>query len=102
VRTPPVVWIVTAVAATSSVPATYAIQRIYQAFAGREPDPALVVWTPHIAMFWRLNVAGYVAGMVAVLTYMAAVRDPARTARVVCAGVLVVGALIGLQGALVP
>jgi hypothetical protein len=85
-----------------SVPATYATLRTYEVVFKREPNPALVVWSPHIAMFWRLAVGGYVAGMVAVLAYMAAQRDLARVTRLLSASVLVVGAMIGLQGLLMP
>jgi hypothetical protein len=53
-------------------------------------------------MFWRLGVGVYVAGMIAVPVYMAASRDLARTARAVCASVFVIGAMIGVQGLLMP
>ncbi len=96
------VWTATIVAAVLSVPATYAALRAYDVLRRSEPNPATIVWTPHIAMFWRLAIAGYVAGMVASLVYMAARRDLARTARVLCASVFVVGAMIGVQGLLMP
>ncbi|MGO8993042.1 MAG: hypothetical protein ACLQVI_06925 [Polyangiaceae bacterium] len=101
-RTQPPVWIATVVSALLSVPATYAALRAYEVVFKREPNPANIVWTPHIAMFWRLTAAGYVAGMVATLAYVAARRDLARTTRVLCASVFVVGAMIGIQGLLMP
>ncbi len=101
-RTPPPVWIATVVAALLSVPATYALLRTYEVVFRSEPNPATIVWTPHIAMFWRLAVAGYVAGMVAPLVYLAASRDLGRTTRVLSASVFVVGAMIGIQGLLMP
>jgi len=102
VRTQLAARIATVIAALLSVPATYSVLRAYEVVFKREPNPALVVWSPHIAMFWRLAIAGYVAGMVAPLAYIAARRDLARTTRVLCASVFVVGAMIGIQGLLMP
>jgi hypothetical protein len=96
------VWIATVVAALLSVPATYAVLRAYEVLFRKEPNPATIVWSPHIAMFWRLAVAGYVAGMVGSLAFMAARRDLARTTHVLCRSVFVVGAMIGIQGLLMP
>jgi hypothetical protein len=96
------VWVATVVAALLSVPATYAVLRTSEVLLLREPNPATIVWSPHIAVFWRLLVAGYVAGMVGPLAYMAARRDLARTTHVLCVGVFVVGAMIGVQGLLMP
>ena len=101
-RTKLPVWIVTVVAAVLSMPATYAVLRAYEVLLKSEPNPATIVWSPHIAMFWRLAAAAYVAGMVATLAYVAARRDLARVARVLCASVFVVGAMIGIQGLLMP
>ncbi len=101
-RTPPPVWIASLVAALLSVPATYALLRAYDVLFRSEPNPANIVWSPHIAMFWRLGVGLYVAGMAAPLAYMAARRDLARTTRVLAASVLVIGALSAVQGLLMP
>ncbi|HEY8075914.1 MAG TPA: hypothetical protein VIF62_17425 [Labilithrix sp.] len=89
-------------ASVLSMPATYAILRAYEALLRSEPNPALVVWSPHIAVFWRLGIAVYVAGMVAPLAYVAARRDLRRLSRVLCTAVVVVGAMIGIQGLLLP
>ncbi len=94
--------IVTLVAALLSIPATYAVLRAYDVLFRTEPNPATIVWSAHIAMFWRLGVGVYVAGMVSVLAYMAASRDLVRTIRVLYVGVFVVGAMIGVQGLLMP
>jgi hypothetical protein len=53
-------------------------------------------------MFWRLGIGVYVAGMVAPLVYLAARRDLARTTRALSASVLVIGALISIQGLFLP
>ncbi len=94
--------IATLVAAILSIPATYAVLRAYDVLFRTEPNPATIVWSAHIAMFWRLGVGVYVAGMVSVLAYMAASRDLVRTIRVLYVGVFVVGAMIGVQGLLMP
>ena len=94
--------IATLVAAVLSVPATYAVLRAYDVLFRNEPNPATIVWSAHIAMFWRLGVGVYVAGMVAVLAYMAASRNIAGTTRVLYVSVYVVGAMIGVQGLLMP
>jgi hypothetical protein len=90
------------VAALLSVPATYALIRAFEVLFMSEPNPATVVWSPHVAVFWRLVIAGYVSGMVAPLAFLAARRDLMRTTRVLCGSVFVVGMLIGVQGMLMP
>jgi hypothetical protein len=102
VRTQLPVWLATLMAALLSVPATYAVLRAYEVLFRSEPNPALVVWSAHIAMFWRVGIAGYVAGMLAPLAYLAARRDLARFTRLLCKSVFVVGAMIGIQGLLMP
>jgi hypothetical protein len=102
VRTERPVWIATAVAALLSMPATYAILRAYEVVFKTEPNPAMVVWSPHVAVFWRVCLAGYVAGMVAPLAYLAARSDLARFARVLCASATIVGVMIGAQALFLP
>jgi hypothetical protein len=102
VQTQRPVWIATILAALLSVPATYAVLRAYEVLLRSEPNPATIVWTPHIAIFWRLAAAGYVAGMVAPLAYMAARRDLMRVTHVLFVSVFVVGAMISIQGLLMP
>jgi hypothetical protein len=102
VRTQLPVWMATVAAAVLSMPATYATLRAYEVLFKREPNPALVVWSAHIAVFWRVGIAGYVAGMVAAFAYLAARRDLPRFTRFLCTCVFVVGAMIGVQGLLMP
>jgi hypothetical protein len=102
VRTQLPVWITTVIAALLSVPATYAVLRAYEVFWKSEPNPATIVWTPHIAIFWRLAAAGYVAGMVAPLAYMAARRNLEQTTHVLYVSVFFIGVMIGVQGLLLP
>jgi hypothetical protein len=85
-----------------AIPTTYALLRARDVLFFVEPDPATVAWSAHIAMFWRLAVSCYVAGMVAPLAWMAARADPARTFRFLSAAVVVVAVLIGAQGIFLP
>lgn len=94
--------VATALAAILSMPATYAVLRAYDVLFKNEPNPATIVWSAHIAMFWRLAVGVYVAGMVVPVALMAARADLARTMRVLRTCVFVVAAMIGFQGLLMP
>lgn len=96
------IWIVTILTGLISVPATYAFLRAYEVLAFTEPNPARIVWTPHIAVFWRIGIAAYVAGMVAPLAYLAARRDVAKVSRVLYPSLLVAGAMIAVQGIFMP
>jgi hypothetical protein len=89
-------------AALLTVPAAYAILRAFDVLFRNEPDPATIVWSAHIAMFWRLAIGGYAAGMVAPLGFMAARRDPARTMTALSAVAVAVAAMIGAQGLFLP
>jgi hypothetical protein len=94
--------LVVAANAILAIVATYALQRTYDVLFRSEPNPATIVWSAHIAMFWRLGIGVYVAGPVALMTFMAARRDLARTTRVTAALVPLVGGLIAIQGAFLP
>ena len=91
-----------AINALSSIVITYALFRAYDAFLRNEPNPATVIWSAHIAMFWRLGIGAYVAGMVAALVVVAGRRNFAATTRVTAALVPIAFALIAVQGALLP
>lgn len=91
-----------AVNALLAIVATYALLRSYDVFFKAEPNPATIVWSAHIAMFWRLGVGVYVAGMVALIVLLAGRRNLALTTRITAALVPAVGALIAIQGALLP
>jgi hypothetical protein len=88
--------------AVLAVIVTYAALRAYDVVFGDAPDPATVVWSAHIAMFWRLGVGAYAAGLVAILVTLVARQDLAATTRVTVALVPIVGAMIAIQGALLP
>ena len=90
------------VAALLSVPASYAVLRAYDVLFKNEPNPDTIVWSAHIAMFWRLAVGGYIAGMIVPLGYVAARKDLARTMRALELIVVVVAVMIGVQGLFMP
>ena len=85
------------------MPATYATLRTFDvAVLPPEPNPATIVWSAHTAIFWRLNISVFVAAMAAPLLFIAADANLARTARFLCSGVLVVTAMIAIQGLFMP
>jgi len=94
--------VATSIAALLSIPASYAALRAYDVLFKNEPNPATIAWSPHIAMFWRLAVGTYVAGMIAPLAWVAARRDLARTLKALEILVVVVAAWIGVQGLFLP
>ena len=95
--------VATGIAAVLAVPAAYALQRAFDVLVRPpEQNPAKIVWTAHIAMFWRLNICAFVAGMVAFGAYLAAKKDLARTMGVLNVCVVVAAVAITLQGLLMP
>jgi hypothetical protein len=91
-------WIAAALAAAGF----YAVLRVGQALGGAEPDPALIVWSPHAGFFWRAWTAAYFGVMAGFAVFVLAPRAPERVARAVAALVVVVAALVTAQGLLVP
>lgn len=94
--------VIVALNAILTVVATYALLRGYDVLFKNEPNPATIIWSAKIAMFWRLGIGTYVAGMTAVMTLLFARRNLALATRVTAALVPIVGALIALQGAFLP
>ena len=90
------------VSAVLAVIVTYAGLRAYDVAFKDEPDPATVVPSAHVAMFWRLGVGVYVAGIVATLVFLLARGNLAATTRVTVALVPIVGAMIAIQGLFLP
>jgi hypothetical protein len=85
-----------------AVPATYALLRAWEVLAGHSSGPPIVVWSPDIALFRRLRVGAYVAGMVVPVVYFLAGRASATTARALERAAIVVGALVGMQAIFLP
>ncbi len=92
----------TAIAVLFAIPATYSVLRAYDVFFRNEPDPATVVWSSHIAMFWRLAVAGYMAATLAPIAYAAARRDLPRTVKTLGVLLFVASGTVGVQGLFLP
>lgn len=90
------------VAACTTAAGLYAVMRVAQALIFAEPDPALVIWSEHAGFFWRAWTVAYAGGMVGLLTWIAAARDPARVAGVLTRAVPAAAALLAAQGVLVP
>ena len=94
---------VTLIAVFLAIPATYAVLRSYDVLVrAPEPNPATIVWSAHIAMFWRLAIGAYVAGMASPLAYFAARKNLATTVRVLSVAVVAVAGVCLVQGLLMP
>lgn len=91
-----------AIAALLAVVATYAVLRGFVVLTQSEPNPALVISSPRIPMFWRIGIGAYAGGFVAMLVYFLGARDAAKTMRVVLGAVGPVAVLIAVQGLLLP
>ncbi len=63
-------------------PAIYGLERAVEWLQGEAGDPRLVLRTLHTAYYWRVAVALWGGGLVAILFYASLVRagDPARVA----------------------
>jgi hypothetical protein len=94
--------LVAAIAVLLAVPATYALLRAYDVVFDPPFNPAMPPGSAHIAMFWRLSVAGYAAGMVAPVAYFVARRWLVRTAFAISTLALVVAAMVMVQGLALP
>jgi hypothetical protein len=90
------------IAGSLTATSLYAVLRLVQALLLAEPNPALVIYSPHAGFFWRAWTAAYVGGMVAFVAWFAAGRDAPKTARVILAATTPAAALIVAQGLLVP
>jgi hypothetical protein len=88
--------------------AAYALLRGYDALfrAGDESVasavPAAAEWSGRIAMFWRVGVGAYAGGIVAAIVALVARTSLSRATRTTAVLVPVVGALIAVQGTLLP
>ncbi|MEO6572594.1 MAG: hypothetical protein ABIP89_02055 [Polyangiaceae bacterium] len=92
----------TAMNALLAIVATYALLRGYDVCFKSEPNPATIVWSAHIAMFWRLGIGLYVGGFAAMVVVLLGRRNFPRTVQVTAALVPAIGALIAIQGAFLP
>ncbi len=94
--------VVAALAGLLAVPATYALLRGYDVMFRHEANPATVIFSAKIAMFWRLGIGGYVGGMIAFAVFFLARRDLHRTVRGLSFAATVVAAMVVIQGLFLP
>jgi hypothetical protein len=92
------------IAAALASAAFYAALRVGQALVGNEPDPALIIWSPHAGFFWRAWTAAYFGVMAGFVVFVVAARTLAldRVARALSVAVVVVALLVAAQGLFVP
>lgn len=88
--------------ASATIALVYAVIRVVQALFYPEADPALVVWSPRAAMFWRFWIGVYIGGGIGIGTYALATRAPLQAARWSHALVWVSALAITLQGIFLP
>lgn len=80
----------------------YAVVRVIQGVLFPEPNPALVVWSVRIGMFWRIGVVVYASLLVAPLAFRWARRDLLGACRGALWGVSAAALAIALQAAVFP
>lgn len=90
------------VAGLLAIPAAYAVLRAWEVLTGPAPGPAVGVWTPATALFRRLGVAAYVAGMAGPMVYVLALRGTARAARALGHAAVAVAVLAAAQAIFLP
>ncbi|GAC1571930.1 MAG: hypothetical protein NVS3B20_03810 [Polyangiales bacterium] len=80
----------------------YAAIRVVMFKIAPDPNPALVVASARVAMFWRLVVGAYVATLVTIPVYALARRDLGLVVRILSVAAPITAIAIVLQGILVP
>ncbi len=93
-----------ALAFLSTTALVYAGLRAYDVVFGREANPATVlyVYDEHIALFWRLAIAAFAGGAVALLCAALSARHPARVARAVTGALPVIALIVAVQALVLP
>ena len=94
--------VVTGIGVLAVVPVVYAGLRAYSALILGEAAPLSVGPSVHIAMFWRVNLAVYVGVACAPLMFRWVREDAGRAVQWIERGVYGAGAVIALQGLLLP
>lgn len=90
------------IAALLALVATYAVLRGWVVLTQSEPNPALVIASARIPMFWRVGIGGYAGGFTAFVVWFLSGRDAARTLRWVLAAIGPVAFLGAIQGLFLP
>ena len=91
-----------ALSAVLIVPAVYAVLRANDVLFNKEPNPTTLMFSLRIAMFWRLGIGLYCAAMVVPIALLAARANLERTMRTLEVLVVVVAAMIAIQGVFLP
>ncbi len=84
------------------VVASYALLRAFDVLFRVEPNPATLVASVHIAMFWRLAVGSYAGGAVAFGSLWLSGRQATVFARGITWAIPIVAALVAVQGSFLP
>lgn len=82
------------VTAFAAAALAYALLRVGQRLSGPDPDPTLVLFSPHAGFFWRAWIAGYIGGMAGLAAWLSARQAAETTVRF--AGALVTLATVAL------
>lgn len=93
---------VAAILALSSVTFLYAAVRVVQALLFPEPNPALVMWSTRIAMFWRIGVVVYASLLLVPMALRWARRDLAAACRAAAWAVPAAAVALAVQAAVFP
>ena len=80
----------------------YALLRAVQWVLFREPNPALVVWTPHAGYFWRVWTVVFAGLLASLSAFLVAAQSVERAARALLPMLAVAAVLLSLQAAFMP
>ncbi len=92
----------TLVNAVLVIVASYALLRLFDVCFKHEPNPATVIWSAHIAMFWRIGIGTYAAAIASPMIWLFARRDIDRALNVTLHATMFVAVLLGVQGLAFP
>jgi hypothetical protein len=82
--------------------AAYAVVRGIQFFVYPDPNPATLVWSAHAGFFWRCWTCAYAGGFAAFVAYLVAHARPEAAARTLAPAIVVAGAMLVAQTAILP
>jgi hypothetical protein len=80
----------------------YALVRAVQWILFREPNPALVVWTPHAGYFWRVWTVAFAGVLASLSAFLVTSSSVERAARALLPMLAVAAVLLALQAAFMP
>ena len=80
----------------------YAVVRAVQYFLFPDPNPVLVVWSPHAGYFWRSWIVSYGGGLAAFIVFFASRTAAPKLARALPAALLASAAVLVAQTIVFP